>query len=136
MGLMLDSSVLIEAERGRLDLVDRLGRVGGETVAIAAITASELLHGVHRARTRQDRSRRERFVEWILRELPVAEFGLGVARTHAELWAGLSERGETVGAHDLLIAATALTMDLRLVTGNVREFRRIPRLQVESWLES
>lgn len=125
--------MLIEAERDRLDLRSRLAAAGDEPLALAAITASELLHGVHRARRADQRIRRERFVEWVLSQVPVAEFGLLEARTHARLWAALQGRGQSVGAHDLLIAATALTLGFRVVTANVREFRRVPDLAVEDW---
>ena len=131
--MMLDSSVLIDAERGRLDLESWLECVGDEAVVVSAVTASELLHGVHRARTPAQHSRREAFVEWILREIPVVEFGLAEARVHARLWARLRERGDEIGAHDLLIAATALSSSFRLATGNARDFERVPGLVVERW---
>lgn len=136
MGVMLDSSVLIEAERGRVPLAARLDAIVDEAVLISAVTASELLHGVHRARTASQRARREQFVEWILREIPTVEFGLEEARIHARLWARLASRGESIGAHDLMIAATALSVGCRLVTGNPREFDRVAGLVVESWLTS
>ena len=118
---MLDSSVLVDAERGRLDLESWLESVGDEAVLVSAVTASELLHGVHRARTPAQRSRREPFVEWILREIPAADFGLAEARVHARLWASLAERGAAIGAHDMIIAATALSLGFRLATGLVVE---------------
>ena len=59
MGTLIDSSVLIAAERRKLDLDDALGTHTEEPVGIASITASELLHGVHRAATIAQRQRRE-----------------------------------------------------------------------------
>lgn len=84
-------------------------------------------------RTAVQRTRRERFVEGILRELTVVEFGLETARVHAVLWADLSSRGLTIGAHDLILAATALALKFRLATGNLREFARVPNLETEHW---
>lgn len=60
-------------------------------------------------------------------------FDLGVARAHAALWADLARAGAQIGAHDLLIAATALTHRLAVATRNVREFERIEGLQVARW---
>lgn len=57
-----------------------------------------------------------------------------VARHYALLRAGLETRGEIIGPNDLWIAATALAWGATLVTGNTREFRRVPRLHVENWL--
>lgn len=68
MGALIDSSVLIAVERDHLDLRTVLERHEREPIAIAAITASELLHGVHRAKTAAQRARREAFVEHLLAE--------------------------------------------------------------------
>lgn len=133
MGILIDSSVFIAAERGRLSLTDHLPGQEQETVAISALTASELLHGVHRAADSQRRAQRERFVEGILARFPVVEFGLEVARVHARLWADLLARGEAVGAHDLIIGATAIAMEFQLATVNARDFQRIPGLRVQVW---
>jgi len=133
VGTIIDSSVLIEAERGRIDLDRRLADLGAEPVAISAVTASELLHGVERADGPARRRRREQFVEWVLDALPVAEFGLAEARIHAVIWAQLQFRGTPIGAHDLLIAATALSLGFRLATGNAREFGVVPGLSVDVW---
>jgi tRNA(fMet)-specific endonuclease VapC len=98
-----------------------------EEVGIAAITASELLHGVHRA-TPEHRARRAAFVEGVLTAFPPFPFDLLAARAHARLWAGLAPSGIDVGAHDRLVAATAITAGWRVGTANVKHFERIPEL--------
>lgn len=133
MGLLIDSSVFIAAERGRLSLESHLKDQEDEPVALSVLTASELLHGVHRASDPRYRARRERFVEAILARFPVVEFDLGVARVHARLWAELAARGEIVAAHDLIIGATALDVDFQVATSNPRDFQRIPGLHVQVW---
>jgi predicted nucleic acid-binding protein len=130
---LIDSSVLIAAERGRLDLGDPPDVIRGDDLAIAAITASELLHGVHRADTDARRSRREALVEALLERLPVLPFDLVAARIHARLWAGLQMKGVAVGAHDLLIAATALSAGAKIATRDERSFPRIPGLALVRW---
>lgn len=131
MAILIDSSVLIAAERGALDLRQALAEAG-EEVALAAITASELLHGVHRA-TRTQRAAREAFVEQLLARMPVLSFDLLAARVHARIWAELAARGESVGAHDLLIAATAIASGAKIATRDRRSFPRIPGLTVLEW---
>ena len=59
MAALIDSSVFIAGERARIDLADLLASLGGEPVALSAVTASELLYGVHRARTTAQRERRD-----------------------------------------------------------------------------
>ena len=99
-------------------------------MAVAAITASELLHGCHRASDPGVRARRAAFVDALLDALPVLPFGLPEARRHAELWAELARTGNAIGPHDLLIAATALAQGHALVTINQREFGRVPGLRL------
>lgn len=131
MATLIDSSVLIAAERGALDLNNVLARHGEEDVAISAITASELLHGVHRARTAAQRLRRQAFVERLLAQLPVIAFDLTVARVHASLWANLAKRGTVVGERDLMIGATAVATDYSIATRDERSFPKIPGLRVQ-----
>ncbi len=131
MAALIDSSVLIAAERGHLDLDDLSARYAKEEVAISAVTASELLHGFHRARTAAQRHRRQAFVEGLLAQLPVVSFDLTVARVHASLWADLAKRGVAVGERDLMIGATAIARDYVIATRDERSFPKIPGLKVQ-----
>lgn len=127
---MLDTSIVVAAERRTLALEPLLASVAEEPVALAAISASELLHGCHRASDPGTRARRFAFVEAFLDLIPVLDFGLVEARRHAELWAGLAREGALIGAHDLMIGATALAHGYTLATLNARDFSRIPGLRL------
>jgi tRNA(fMet)-specific endonuclease VapC len=138
VGTVLDTTVFVEFERATRTLAadlamqtvgERLAnRLGADDqVAIAAITASELLHGVHRA-TEEHRARREAFVAAVLNAFPVLSFDLLVARVHARLWAGLASSGADVGTRDRIVAATAMSAGWRVGTANMRHFGRIPGL--------
>jgi tRNA(fMet)-specific endonuclease VapC len=140
VGTLLDTTVFIDLERAvrRLppgnamaEVSARLeGQLGAdEDVGIAAITASELLHGVHRA-TPEHRARREAFVEAVLDAFPPLPFGLLAARAHARIWADPAAGGQDVGAHDRLVAATAIATGWRIGTANIRHFNRIAGLEV------
>ena len=133
MGILIDSSVLIAWERDRLDLHAQLVEYAEEDFAISAITASELLHGVHRATNSARRRRREAFVEGLLARLPILSFDAVAARIHARLSAELAANGTAVGPHDLIIAATALTKDYIVTTRDERSFPRIPGLSYQRW---
>ncbi len=128
MGLLIDSSVFIAAERGTVNLNELPEQRGDEDVAIAAITASELLNGVWRARA-QHRVRREAFVEQVLLAFPIVPFDLLAARLHARISAELAATGVAISAHDLLIAATALRVGFAVATRGRRSFARIPALE-------
>lgn len=133
MATLIDSSVLIAIERERVELATVLAEHGEEDAVIAAITASELLHGVHRAKSTKQRMRREAFVEQLLTALTVIPFDLVVARVHGRIWADLATKGINIGAHDLLIAATALATGSTVATRDDRSFPRIPGLTVVRW---
>jgi predicted nucleic acid-binding protein len=127
VALLIDTSVLVELERAHAALPTKLEDEGA---FLSAISASELLHGVERAPTAAGRARREAFVERALDLVSVLPFDLDAARVHARIWADLTRRGAMIGAHDLIIAATAICHDLTVVTRNHREFSRVDGLAV------
>ena len=131
MATLIDSSVLIAAERGALDFNEVLARYAGKGVAISTITVSQLLHGVLGDKTGAKRHRRQAFVEGLLAQLPVIAFDLTVARVHASLWANLAKRGTVVGERDLMIGATAVATDHSIATRDERSFPKIPGLRVQ-----
>jgi len=79
------------------------------------------------------RARRIALVEAILREIPLIDLDLAVARVHAQIWAEQQAKGLMIGVHDLWIAATCIAHGFRIATVNVRDFERIPGLQVQRW---
>ncbi len=131
MGVIFDTSVLIALERGALD-TDRLiqGREQ-ESFGISVISAAELLHGVHRADTQKRRMRRASYVEKVLESFALYPFDLAAARIYAELWATLQKKGVQVGAHDLMIAATAISLGFSVATLDLRDYRKIEGLSLE-----
>ncbi len=132
MGLLIDASVLIEHERGRLSLEPHLeGRE--EEFFLSVVTVSELLHGVHRAAEASTRARRSAFVEAIVSGFPLLDIDFSTARAHARLWADLAASGHLIGSHDLWLAASCLARGLALVTSNVRDFAVVPGLELEVW---
>ncbi|HEX6752543.1 MAG TPA: PIN domain-containing protein [Solirubrobacterales bacterium] len=127
MAVLIDTSVLVDVERRGQSLDDA---IGDEDRAISVITASELLHGVHRARTGAVRARRAAFVEHVISAIEPLPVTTAIARSHAEVWAGLESGGSPIGAHDLWIAATALSHGMGVATANPRDFERVPGLSV------
>jgi tRNA(fMet)-specific endonuclease VapC len=106
-----------------------VGIAGDEPVALAAITASELLVGVALA-DEAHRDARETFVNSVLSLFAVVPFALAEARAHARLLADLRRSGVTIGTADLQIAATCLANRYGVLTLNRRDFDRVPGLRV------
>ncbi len=133
MGILIDTDVWVLAEKSGSTLgLARWASYGG--AYLCAVTASELLVGVERANTAQRRARRGAFVENLLATLPVLEFTLPLARTHARMLAALS-KNVTAGAHDAIIAATAVHHGYALLTRNVADFKIFQGLQIETFRE-
>jgi predicted nucleic acid-binding protein len=130
MGLLIDTGVLIRVERSAVGELDFSPWERYGDVAISVITASELLAGVHRAVPESRRIRRSASVEAMLAALPILDLTLEVARIHAELVAALRQQGQTLGANDAFIAATALASGHALLTTDVGDFSRVPGLDV------
>ncbi|SRR6266542_3560987 len=135
MAHLIDTSVFIAEERRGAPVADVLDHLGDADVAIAAVTASELLVGVFRARPEWRQLARGRYVEEVLRRITAIAFNLTIARVHARLTADLTSAGVRIGEHDLQIAATALTFGYAVLTANVRDFGRVPGLVVANFAD-
>ena len=131
MGVILDTSVLIEAERRKFEIDKFTENREEETFGLSVISVAELLHGVHRADSTRRRLKRSAYVEKVIELLPIYAFEISIARIYAELWADLSKRGIQIGAHDLIIGSTALSLGFSVATHNRRHFDRIEGLKIE-----
>jgi len=105
----------------------RLGDIG-----VSSVVAAELAFGVAKSGSARNRQALEMF----LAPLEILPFDAAAGWVYGDLRADLERRGEPIGSLDALIAAHALSQQAVLVTNNVREFARVPGLQLENWAES
>jgi tRNA(fMet)-specific endonuclease VapC len=133
MGIIFDTSVLIAIERSPHQIEKVIDGREDEPFGISVITASELLHGVHRADSEKRRIKREAFVEKVIEVFPIYPFDLGVARTYARIWANLARKGITIGSHDLMIASTCISLGFSVITSDIRDYGKIEGLTVEKY---
>ena len=134
MGLILDTCILIDAERAGQDILDLItsvrGRTGSIDLSISSVSLVEMAHGVTRSRSeRQSRSRRL-FLEDLRSEIIVRPVTEEIAVRAGLLDGELQARGVTVGLADLLIGVTALHHGHGVLTSNVRHFKAVPGLEV------
>jgi predicted nucleic acid-binding protein len=134
LGLILDSSIVIAAER-RGDTVAQLLRqvasvTGDQQAALSAVGLTELAHAIWRAQTPSIRQRRERFIEDLLDDVEVVSYTKNTAMLAGKIDGEQCAQGVTIPSVDLLIGATALEHGYSVVTVNVRHFRLIPGLSV------
>ena len=132
MSYLLDTDICVVLLRKQpATLLDRLRSLAPGDVGISSVTASELHYGIQKS------LHRERNVEalaHILAPLEIHPFGAAEAETHGRLRAELERTGRSIGVFDTMIAAHALALGVVMVTGNIREFSRVPGLRIENWL--
>lgn len=129
-GVLLDTSVLVEIERGTLDPGTALaGEDGPFEIAVAAISIAELLLGACLAAGVRA-ERRQAFAEHMIESYPVVQYDVATARHHAELLAHCRRTGTMRGDHDLIIAATARATGRTVVTLDRKGFEGLPDVRV------
>lgn len=129
MAIILDADVIIKDEKGSFDLIAWLDSQVGEDFEIAAVTVAEQWHGIERA-TPPHRAKRERYLRTIVERLEPIPYTETTALIHARLWAELESSGNMIGAHDLILASTALERDSIVASLNKRHFTVVPGLRV------
>jgi tRNA(fMet)-specific endonuclease VapC len=127
---VLDTNTVLDYFRGKGGVAARLLALPPREIALPAIVAYEVWVGVLGS---QNAKRRQAQYEQFLATVEVLSFDAAVGRRAAELRQALERRGEGIGPMETVIAATALAHNATLVTRNVREFGRVPGLQVVDW---
>jgi tRNA(fMet)-specific endonuclease VapC len=118
-------------KRSHQAVLKRLRKIPVADVCISAITHSKLAFGVEVSlRRQQDQAA----LDLYLQHVEVLDYPSEAASHYAQIRAALKLKGAMIGANDLLIAAHARALGLRLVTNNTREFSRVPGLKVENWI--
>lgn len=134
MGLILDTSILIQSERqgeGVGTLLRRTREKHGEVdIALSSITIIELTHGIYRAKLDKDRIRRRTF--GVVRDLLVIPLSVEIAQLAGQIEGEQAAKGISIAVQDLVIGATALHVGFDVATLNVRHFQMIPGLKVVS----
>jgi predicted nucleic acid-binding protein len=131
VGVIFDTSTIITIERNRDHIEELLRGREDEPFGISVVSVAELLHGVERSDTEKRRLRRQAFADRVIDLFPVFAFDTTIARIYARIWASLAVKGVRVGAHDLIIAATAISLDYSVLTSNMRDFGKIEGLRIE-----
>ena len=136
LGVILDSSIMIEAERQRLDVARFLKhiatKIGEREAALCSISVAKLAHGVHRANTPERRQARRTFLDDLKATVPVYPITGETAELVGKINAESSHRGIIIPFDDLLIGACALERGYAVTTHNERHFRLIPGLNIIS----
>jgi tRNA(fMet)-specific endonuclease VapC len=131
MKLMLDTNICIYLIREQpVSVLDRFAAHPIGDIGISVITLAELEYGIAKSsRPARNRDALEQFVS----PLEVATFDRPATTAYGRLRTALEKKGQPIGSMDLLIAAHAISLDVRLITHNVKEFGKVPGLRIEDW---
>ena len=135
MKYMLDTNICIYSMKNKPAIVSQKVNAhleSGDDLCISSITLAELEHGYQKS------VRKEKNLDSLIRLLvcvTVLPFDAAAAVEYGKICAYLESQGKVIGTMDMLIAAHALSENLTIVTNNVREFERVPSLQIENWSE-
>ncbi len=136
LGVILDSSAVIEAERQHLNVAQFLKqivqKVGEMEAALCSITVAELAHGIYRADTPERRERRRVFLDELKAAMPIYAITAGTAELVGKIGGESSAAGVTIPFDDLLIGACAMERGYAVATRNVRHFQKIRGLNLIS----
>ncbi len=136
LGVVLDSSVVIRAERKALpvtQLVDAIQTAYGEIeVSLSPVTVAELVHGIYRARTPEASQRRREHIQELVGLIPLHPITLQTAYLVGQIEGQEAAKGNVLPFNDLLIAAAAIEQGYAVLTENLRDFAKIPGVRVLS----
>ena len=132
MRYLLDTNICIYLIKKKpLQVLEKLRTLAIVDVGISAVTLAELEFGVAKSsRPQQNNEALQTFVV----PLEILPFDDRAACSYGEIRAYLEKKGQPIGSLDMLIAAHASSLSLTLVTNNLREFKKVPGLDVESWV--
>jgi len=128
---LLDTNIVIYVIKQKpLSALKLFNQEAGH-MAISSITLAELLHGAEKSNAP---ARSLAVVEDFCSRLEVLPYGPKAAQHYGSIRSALEKVGQTIGVNDLHIAAHARSEGLTLVSNNLREFERVPALQLANWV--
>lgn len=132
MKFLLDTNICIYLIRQKpLSVLENFRKLEPGDVGLSSITTAELHYGIEKSQF-PDKNR-QALHEFLL-PLELAHFDEMAAAIYGKIRTRLEKQGKVIGAHDMLIAAHAVSLEVTLVTNNVKEFSRIPGLKVNNWV--
>ena len=131
MKYLLDTNVWIDYLTGRYPtVVTGIQESQPDELCLSSVVMAELRYGAEKSHRRRFN---HRLLDTLAQEVRCVDFDVNAATTYGEVRTALERRGKPLGAHDMLIAAHALSLGLILITDNEREFRQVRSLAVENW---
>lgn len=134
MNYLLDTDICIYIIKQKPSwVVPKFKAHAVDSIGLSTVTVSELFYGVSKS---QHVAQNGQALQEFLLPLNIASYDMCAAEVYGPIRATLERSGNTIGPLDMMIAAHALSLDVTLVTNNVKEFSRIAELRIENWATS
>jgi len=127
---LIDTDIIIYSLKNNENVIRNFKIYSHEPKAISIITIGELLYGAYKSQRKIENLGK---VHRIAEIFPVIEISMTIIDTFAHLKADLTAKGTVIDEFDLLIGATALSMNYSIVTNNEKHFKKIPDLEIINW---
>ena len=133
MKYMLNTNICIYAIKHKPEnVIEELSKHDSSDVCVSSVTYAELVHGVEKSAAVE---KNKLALLMLLANIEILDFDVSAADCYGMIRASLEKKGIPIGPLDMMIAGHAMSLDLIVVTNNVREFQRIPNLKIENWAE-
>lgn len=130
---MLDTNICIYAIKHKPEKVfQKLQEIDPEDVCVSSVTYAELVHGVEKSAAVE---KNRLALSLLLANIEIMDFDVNAADCYGKIRADLEKKGKPIGPLDMMIAGHAQSLDLTIVTNNVKEFSRVENLKIENWVE-
>ncbi len=128
---LLDTNICIYiAKQKPLSVLKKFEQIEVGDVGMSIITYGELLYGAQKS---HHPKKTHSLLEELVSLIPPLPMSIQVSKHYGDARNKLEKQGKPIGNNDLWIAAHALTLELVLITNNVKEFSRVPHLKIENW---
>ena len=129
--ILLDTNICIYIINQRpAQVIEKFQKYRAGDLGVSSVVAAELAYGVAKSGSQKNRDALEMF----LAPFEILPFDEKSVWACGELRSHLEKRGESIGSLDTLIAAHALSLDALLITNNVKEFSKVPKLKLDNWI--
>lgn len=133
LSYLLDTNICIYiAKQKPIAVLDKFKSLAIGTVGMSAITYGELRYGAEKS---QHRIKTLRILEELTNFIPPLPMPTDAAKHYGHIRSALEKKGQVIGNNDLWIAAHALALNVAVVTNNLKEFKRVPKLKTENWVD-
>ena len=131
MPFLIDTDIVINSIKGNTKVNQKIGAYAAIPKAISIITFGELLYG---AKKSTQREKNTSIIYRLAEIFPIVGITRSTIEAFTDIKMALDVKGERIEDFDLLIAATALSLNYTLVTNNTKHYKRIEGLQLENWM--